>query len=101
MPRRAKIQRKTSETAIDLSLDIDGKGERRIATPVPFFNHMLEAVAKQDPGALVFGTDIPSTRAERAFDASDIALVENVLGPELAGKAFWDNPVALYRVKVG
>ena len=61
----------------------------------------LEAVAKQDPGALVFGTDIPSTRAERAFDASDIALVENVLGPELAGKAFWDNPVALYRMKVG
>ena len=46
MARRAKIQRKTSETAIDLTLDIDGKGERRIATPVPFFNHMLEAVAK-------------------------------------------------------
>ena len=46
MPRRAKIQRKTNETAIELTLDIDGKGERRIATPVPFFNHMLEAVAK-------------------------------------------------------
>ena len=46
MPRRAKIQRKTSETAIELSLDIDGEGQRRIATPVPFFNHMLEAVAK-------------------------------------------------------
>jgi len=46
MPRRAKIQRKTNETAIELSLDIDGKGDRRIDTPVPFFNHMLEAVAK-------------------------------------------------------
>jgi imidazoleglycerol-phosphate dehydratase len=46
MPRRAKIQRKTNETAIDLTLEIDGKGDRRIATPVPFFNHMLEAVAK-------------------------------------------------------
>jgi imidazoleglycerol-phosphate dehydratase len=46
MARRAKIQRKTNETAIELTLDIDGKGERRIATPVPFFNHMLEAVAK-------------------------------------------------------
>jgi imidazoleglycerol-phosphate dehydratase len=46
MSRRAKIQRKTNETAIDLTLDIDGTGQRRIVTPVPFFNHMLEAVAK-------------------------------------------------------
>jgi imidazoleglycerol-phosphate dehydratase len=46
MSRRAKIQRKTSETSVDLALEIDGKGDRRIATPVPFFNHMLEAVAK-------------------------------------------------------
>jgi imidazoleglycerol-phosphate dehydratase len=46
MSRTAKIQRKTNETAIDLTLEIDGTGQRRIATPVPFFNHMLEAVAK-------------------------------------------------------
>ena len=46
MARKTTIQRKTNETAIDLTLDIDGTGQRRIATPVPFFNHMLEAVAK-------------------------------------------------------
>jgi len=46
MSRRAKIQRKTSETTVDLTLNIDGKGDRRITTPVPFFNHMLEAVAR-------------------------------------------------------
>jgi imidazoleglycerol-phosphate dehydratase len=46
MTRRAKIQRKTNETAIDLSVALDGTGARRIATPVPFFNHMLEAVAR-------------------------------------------------------
>jgi imidazoleglycerol-phosphate dehydratase len=46
MPRRAKVQRKTNETAIDLELNIDGSGQRRIVTPVPFFNHMLESVAK-------------------------------------------------------
>jgi imidazoleglycerol-phosphate dehydratase len=46
MPRRAKVQRKTNETAIDLELTIDGSGQRRIVTPVPFFNHMLESVAK-------------------------------------------------------
>jgi len=46
MARTAKIQRKTNETAIDLTIDIDGTGQRQIVTPVPFFNHMLEAVAK-------------------------------------------------------
>jgi imidazoleglycerol-phosphate dehydratase len=44
--RRANIQRNTTETQIELSLGLDGSGKRRIATPVPFFNHMLEAVAR-------------------------------------------------------
>jgi predicted TIM-barrel fold metal-dependent hydrolase len=60
----------------------------------------LEAVAKKSPNALVFGTDIPSTRAARPFEAADIDLIERVLGRELAQKAFWDNPLALYKVKV-
>jgi imidazoleglycerol-phosphate dehydratase len=46
MTRRATIKRKTSETNIELTLSLDGTGQRRIATPVPFFNHMLEAVAR-------------------------------------------------------
>ena len=44
--RQARIERKTNETQIELTLGLDGSGERSIATPVPFFNHMLEAVAK-------------------------------------------------------
>ncbi len=60
----------------------------------------LEAIARKSPNALVFGTDIPSTRAARPFEAADIDLVERVLGRELAQKAFWDNPLALYKVKV-
>ena len=60
----------------------------------------LEAIARKNPNALVFGTDMPSTRAARPFEAADIDLVERVLGRELAQKAFWDNPLALYRVKV-
>jgi len=46
MTRQATIKRKTSETNIELTLALDGTGQRRIATPVPFFNHMLEAVAR-------------------------------------------------------
>jgi predicted TIM-barrel fold metal-dependent hydrolase len=75
---------------------VKATGFGRVKLDVPA---TLEAIAKQDPSALVFGTDIPSTRAERPFQPSDIELVEQVLGVELAHKAFWDNPIALYRVK--
>jgi imidazoleglycerol-phosphate dehydratase len=44
--RRAKIERNTSETQIQLTLGLDGTGARRIATPIPFLSHMLEAVAR-------------------------------------------------------
>jgi imidazoleglycerol-phosphate dehydratase len=57
MTRRANIKRKTSETDISLSLGLDGTGQRRIATPVPFFNHMLEAVARHG----LFDLDIQAT----------------------------------------
>jgi predicted TIM-barrel fold metal-dependent hydrolase len=58
----------------------------------------LEKIAAQSPNALVFGTDMPSTRARVPFSEGDVALLRRVLGPELGQKAFWDNPVALYRV---
>jgi imidazoleglycerol-phosphate dehydratase len=44
--RRASVERKTSETQIRLTLDLDGTGMREIDTQVPFFTHMLEAFAR-------------------------------------------------------
>lgn len=44
--RFAEIQRKTSETEIKVSLDIDGKGQYKVNTPVGFLNHMVELFAK-------------------------------------------------------
>jgi imidazoleglycerol-phosphate dehydratase len=46
MTRRSKVTRTTTETQIELSVALDGTGTRKIDTPVPFFNHMLEAVAR-------------------------------------------------------
>jgi imidazoleglycerol-phosphate dehydratase len=44
--RRATVERITKETQIRLSLGLDGTGQGKIATPVPFFNHMLDAVVR-------------------------------------------------------
>ncbi len=46
MSRRAKIDRRTSETKIALELVIDGRGGSRIATKIPFFDHMLTLFAR-------------------------------------------------------
>jgi imidazoleglycerol-phosphate dehydratase len=46
MARTAHIHRKTSETDIDLLLDLDGTGQCQLATGVGFFDHMLTHVAR-------------------------------------------------------
>jgi imidazoleglycerol-phosphate dehydratase len=45
-PRSASRSRKTAETSIDLSLDIDGSGVSSIDTGIAFFDHMLTLFAK-------------------------------------------------------
>ena len=46
MNRTAIIDRTTKETAIQVSLALDGSGEQQIATGVPFFDHMLTQIAR-------------------------------------------------------
>jgi imidazoleglycerol-phosphate dehydratase len=46
MSRNASLQRKTSESSIELTLNLDGTGRADISTSVPFFDHMLTAFAK-------------------------------------------------------
>ena len=45
-PRTARIQRRTTETEIDLALTLDGSGEGQTDTGIGFFNHMLTAFAR-------------------------------------------------------
>jgi imidazoleglycerol-phosphate dehydratase len=51
--RTAHLQRETSESSIDLSLDLDGTGAADVHTTVPFFDHMLTAFAKHSLTDLV------------------------------------------------
>jgi len=44
--RTARLKRKTTETDIDLSLNIDGHGRYEVSTGIRFFDHMLELFAR-------------------------------------------------------
>lgn len=46
MGRNASIQRKTNETDVELTLDLDGSGTAQVETGVGFLDHMLELFAR-------------------------------------------------------
>lgn len=69
-----------------------GFGRQRVDVPAVLRD--IEAVA---PGALLFGTDLPSTRAPRPFRRTDVDLVQDTLGPDAARRVLHDNAVAWYR----
>lgn len=47
MVRISRKSRKTKETQVNLTLNIDGKGVAKTASGIPFLDHMLELFAKQ------------------------------------------------------
>ena len=44
--RTARIVRKTKETSIEVSVNLDGTGQSEIATPIGFLSHMLDVIAR-------------------------------------------------------
>ena len=79
--RTARVQRETSESSIDLSLDLDGSGVSDIETSVPFYDHLLTAFAKHSLTDLTV-----RARGDVEIDVhhtvEDVALV---LGDAIAG----------------
>jgi imidazoleglycerol-phosphate dehydratase len=55
--RTSNINRKTNETNINLSLNLDGEGKRSVSTGIGFFDHMLDLLAKH----ALFDLDIKAT----------------------------------------
>ncbi|MCE2858234.1 MAG: imidazoleglycerol-phosphate dehydratase HisB [Oxalobacteraceae bacterium] len=46
MPRTAEVVRDTSETRIRVAINIDGTGQQKLDTGVPFLDHMLDQIAR-------------------------------------------------------
>jgi predicted TIM-barrel fold metal-dependent hydrolase len=73
---------------------VKATGFGRVDFPV---SDALRAIHSANPHALMFGTDLPSTRAPRPFWTSDIELVVETLGDQAAEMALWRNAVTFYR----
>ena len=122
--RTATVERRTNETDITLSLNLDGSGIHNISTGVPFFNHMLDAMSKhglfdldikavgdlevdahhtvEDVG-IVLGKAIDEALGERrgitrfgqALVPMDEALVMAVVDISGRGQLYWDVAVPI------
>jgi len=44
--RTASVERNTNETQITVKLNLDGSGEASLVTGIPFFEHMMDQIAR-------------------------------------------------------
>ena len=68
--RLAKVKRETKETNISLELNVDGSGQREIATGIDMFNHLLSQVAQHGR----FDLKISASGDDQHHLAEDVAL---------------------------
>lgn len=57
MARTAQVKRGTQETAVEVTLDLDGEGSSDVTTGVPFFDHMLDQLGRHGRLALTVRTE--------------------------------------------
>ena len=84
--RTARIERKTKETNVQISVDLDGSGSANIETPIGFLSHMLDAIARHAQIDLdVSATG--DTHIDYHHTVEDVGLVAG----ECIGKALGDK----------
>jgi imidazoleglycerol-phosphate dehydratase len=84
--RHAEVSRDTLETRITVKIDLDGSGQARLATGVPFLDHMLDQIARH--GA--FDLDIAASGDTHIDDHHTVEDVGITLGQAFA-KALGDK----------
>lgn len=128
MPRTAHIERKTAETDIRLSLNLDGTGRSQIATGVGFLDHMLTLFAKHglfdlevtangdthvddhhttEDVAICLGKTLTSALGDKRgivrYGSLTLPMEETLLTSalDLSGRAWFVNRVAFPTEKIG
>jgi imidazoleglycerol-phosphate dehydratase len=128
MGRVAKIERKTSETRIEVSIDLDGTGKHRVATPIGFLTHMVEQIARHglfdldvvaegdvhidghhttEDLAITFGKAVAQALGDKAgirrYGAATLPMDEACMtcALDLSGRPFFVWRVSLPKAKVG
>jgi hypothetical protein len=78
---------------VEKGVKVKATGFGRVGLDVPTALREISAV---DPGDLIFGTDLPGTRAERPFEEADIDVIVETLGESLAKRVFYENATSWY-----
>jgi predicted TIM-barrel fold metal-dependent hydrolase len=80
---------------VEKGVRVKATGFGRVNFPVAV---ALRAIHTINPHALMFGTDLPSTRAPRPFELNDIELLVETLGEKAAEMVLWENAASFYRI---
>ena len=126
--RKAEISRKTNETGISVSINLDGSGKYDIATGIGFFDHMLEQLARHslidmqircdgdlhvddhhsaEDTAIALGQAISKALGDRAginrYASLDLAMDETLTRAaiDVSGRPFLVWKVKFSRAKIG
>ena len=98
MDRKATIERNTKETTISVTLDLEG-GESAVETGIPFFNHMLDQLAKHSGIGLLVKSD-GDLEVEAHHTVEDVGIsigeaLNSALGEKLGIRRFASVSVPL------
>lgn len=80
-------------TLVEHGIKVKATGFGRVDFDV---RQALKDISTANPEALMFGTDLPSTRAKRPFLDADIDLIIDALGNHLAEKVLYSNAADFY-----
>jgi predicted TIM-barrel fold metal-dependent hydrolase len=79
---------------VDRGMKVKATGFGRIDLDV---TATIKALVAANPDCLMFGSDLPSQRARRAFEPADIELIRSALDPALERKVFFETAAGFYR----
>ncbi|MHA6251137.1 amidohydrolase family protein [Oceanobacillus sp. CAU 1775] len=78
---------------VDKGIHVKATGFGRVELNV---ENALKSIYKTNPDALMFGTDLPSTRAKRPFEYTDIELIQQLFDEEATDKILYKNALEWY-----